>query len=413
MNRFILLFALVCVGPIAFPQSNLPIIKASAKTVHIRDGNHFKKNFWYIMPERKPDYYFVEIPEKPHRVIFITDLDSISFDTEYEKTFDFIILLNGKDSCYTRISATYKNLNRYTRKMNTSKPDTIPFVLGNNDKVYLKGILNGSLPLDIQFDLGAGGTLIKKSSVKKVKIEFDKTITLQNSDGTNQVPSSSRNLLEIGNLTWDSLDVAVADNMTNREDLIIGNSLFKNKVLEINYDKKILVIHDNLQNPGVGYSQHPVILDGSTVPFVEGSLTFKGKTQTGWMMLDIGAYTSILNSNDVSGANKTLCETRKMFGLNIEPFSPKISIGSYELSGFNYSTQKMKGDALQLLLGGDLLKRFNFILDNPNGLLYLKPNSFNNAPYRNPEYYVVRIAMGSLILLTVILIIRRRRRRKE
>ena len=413
MYKFLLAILLLALGQIAFSQSNLPVIRASSKNVTIRDGNHFKKGYWYIFPEKKPDFYFVEIPEKPHAVSFITDMDSISFDINYGKDYDFIILLNGKDSCYTRISANYKNLDRFTRKKVKSGSDTLSFNLGDNDKVYLKGTINGSQPLDILFDLGAGGTIIKKSSVEKVKMEFDKTIALTNSDGNHQVPSSSKNLLEMGNLVWDSIPIAVADNMTRREDLIVGNSLFKNKILEIDYNKKILVVHDTLPALYASYSQHNVILDGSTVPFIEGSISFGNKTQKGWMMLDLGAYTSILNSRDVPTTNKMLEEAKKMIGLNNKAFSPILNIGNYEFSGFNYSTQKLNGEGFHLILGNDLLKRFNLILDNRNGYLYLKTNSLIHESYRNPEYVVVRVAVGMVILFSIFLVYRRKKRKKK
>ena len=332
----ILIALLLTFEQITFAQPTPPVIKASSKTVHIRDGYHFKSGYWYIMPEKKPDYYFVELPEKPHRVTFITDLDSISVDMEYGEEFDFIILLNAKDSCHTRISAKYKNLDGLTRKKNTLTPDTIPFVLGDNDKIYLKGILNGSQPLDIQFDLGAGGTVLKKSAVEKVTLVFDKTITLRNSDGIQQVPFASKNLLQIGNLVWESVGIAIANNMTNKEDLVVGNSLFKNKIIEIDYDKKILVVHDTLPNIDTSYSQHNIILDGSTVPFIEGSLTFGGKTQKGWMMFDtvginfqpfvlLAIFNAVYENVAVLGSCKYIkplnsCEGNKMNSLMITDF---------------------------------------------------------------------------------------------
>ena len=412
-NKFVLIALLLVAGEFAYAQSDLPIIRASSKNVDIRDGNHFRKGYWYIFPERRPDYYYVEIPEKSHTVTFTTDLDSISFNIDYGKKYDFIILLNGKDSCYTRISATYKNLDPYTHKKVASGPDTLPFILGDNDKIYLKGTINDSQPLDIQFDLGNGGTIIKKSSVKKVTMEFDKTVTLHNSDGSNQVPSSSSNHLEMGNLIWDSLGIAVADNMTYREDLIIGNSLFKNKILEINYDQKILVIHDSLPQLESLYTKHDIIRDGGTVPFIEGTLTFRNKTQKGWMLFDTGAYTSILNSRDVPTTNKMLVELKKMIGINRKTFVPKLNIGDYKFSGFNYVSQKMDGNGLQLILGNDLLKRFNFILDNQKGHLYLKPNLLTKDPYSNPEYVVVRVVTGFLFLLLLAGILVYRKRRKK
>jgi len=412
MFRILLATLLITFTRVIAAQGTRQVIRASSKIVDIRDGDHFKRGYWYIMPEKNPDYYFVEIPEKPHRVTFITDVDSISFEMEYGMEVDFIILLNGKDSCHTRISAKYRNLHPLTRKKNTSISDTLSFVLGGNDKIYLKGIVNGSHPLDIQFDLGAGGPVINKSSVEKVNMALDEIITLQNSDGINQVPSASKNILEIGNLIWDSVRIAVADNMTHREDLILGNSMFKNKIMEIDYDKKILVVHHALPTIGKSYSQHNLILDGA-IPFVEGNLTFRGKTQKGWMLFDTGAYTSILNSEDVSATNKMLGEARKMIGLGNEWSAPKLNIGSYALMGFNYSTQKMKGDGIQLLLGNDLLKRFNLVLDNRNGFIYLKPNSLTKNTFSNPEYYVVRIALGLLILLIGTLVYFKMRKKKR
>lgn len=96
------------------------------------------------MLEKKPDYYCVEIPQKNNTVTFITNLDSISFNVAYGKEYDFIILLNGKDSCFTRISARYKNFNGFTRKKVGPGPDTIPFTLGDNRKVYVNARLNDS-----------------------------------------------------------------------------------------------------------------------------------------------------------------------------------------------------------------------------------------------------------------------------
>lgn len=394
---------LLTLGQFAFAQSHLPVVRASSKTASIRDGKHFKPGYWAIMPERKPDYYYPEIPEKPHKVTFITDLDSISFDVAYGKNYDFIILLNGEDSCYTRISARYKNLNASTRKIADAGPDTIPFTLGDNRKIYVNAKLNGSKVTNIQLDLGAGGTLINKTSVGKVKMNFDGKVTLTNSDGVNQVQSASKNLLQIGNLVWDSVAIAVAGNMKDYEDLLIGNSLFRDKILEINYNKKILVVHDVIPPQITAYSRHDMVLDGGVIPYIAVNLTIRNNTQTGWVMFDTGARTSILNSLDAPMAYRIMTELSGMIGLD-ETITPKLRIGNYQLSGFEYKTRDMGKEGLHMILGNDLLKRFNLILDNKNGHLYMQPNSLINAPYRKrDEYYVVRIVTGLVIFLAGIL----------
>lgn len=391
-------------GQFAFAQIDLPVVRASSKTVSIRDGQHFKKGYWAIMPERRPDYYYAEIPEKAQTITFITDLDSISFHTVYGKEYDFIILLNGKDSCYTRISARYKNFNAFTRENAGVGPDTIPFTLGDNRKIYVDAKLNGTRVTNIQLDLGAGGTLINKTSVKKVKMNFDQKVNLANSDGVNLVPSASKNLLQIGNLVWDSIPIAVASNMKDYEDLLIGNSLFRDKILEINYDKKILVVHNALPPQTVNYSHHDVILDGGVIPYIAVNLTIRNKTQTGWVMFDTGARTSILNSADVPMPYRVVNEMAGMIGLN-QAITPKLDIGKYQLSGFEYKTRDMGGEDLHMLLGNDLLKRFNVVLDNKNGYMYMQPNSLTNVSYRKrDEYYVVRIMTGLIIVLAGIVI---------
>jgi hypothetical protein len=62
------------------------------------------------------------------------------------------------------------------------------------------------------------------------------------------------------------------------------------------------------------------------------------------------------------------------------------------------------GDGLQFdILGNDVLKRFNVILNYSNGIIYLQPNSLAGSPYNksfdeNWIYLVVFIVLGVLLL---------------
>lgn len=416
IRRFILLAFLSSTKLLAIGQENLAVIKASSRYVDIRDGLHFRKKYWHILPEKRPDQYFVEIPHKTHIVSFITDIDSISFKIEYGKEYDFIILLNNKDSCYTRIVAREKKVLPAAQSMFPAKNDTLPFRIGNNSKIYLKGSINNSTPIDIQFDLGLSGQcVIKKSSVQKVNMILDGKIVLSNSDGINEVPSSSSNMLMVGGLRWDSIPFTVANNMTRREDMILGNALFQNKVLEINYDNKFIVVHDTMPPVGPEYTRHEMILDVNVVPFVKGSLKFRSKTKDGWFLFDTGAYTTILNDEDIPPANKISTEARKIVGLSTQSQIPEITVNGYRFANFSYTTQKINPSEMAGILGNDLLKRFNVIIDNRNGYIYFQPNSLMNASYANPEYYLVRViaAFILLIILIVFFVIYRRRRRKR
>ncbi|POS00510.1 transglutaminase superfamily protein [Flavobacterium croceum DSM 17960] len=90
---------LIFIGQTTFAQKKLPIIKANSTSVDIKDNNQLRKNAWRIVPEEKLDVYTTSAK----KVTFYTDIDSISFKIDPKKNYDFIILLNGKDSARTQI----------------------------------------------------------------------------------------------------------------------------------------------------------------------------------------------------------------------------------------------------------------------------------------------------------------------
>ena len=99
IKKLSLLIILFLIGQSLLAQQKLPVIKANSKKVDIKDGKDFKKGAWNIVPEAKPDIY----KTSNKRVTFYTDKDSISFKIRPNKVYNFIILLNGKDSAFTQI----------------------------------------------------------------------------------------------------------------------------------------------------------------------------------------------------------------------------------------------------------------------------------------------------------------------
>jgi len=96
---FLILFLGNCLVTVA--QSTLPMIHASADLVDIQDGDKFKKGQWTLAPEYKPDVY--ETSQAGKQITFYTDLDSISYVVHPDSVYDFVILLNDKDTAWTQI----------------------------------------------------------------------------------------------------------------------------------------------------------------------------------------------------------------------------------------------------------------------------------------------------------------------
>jgi len=97
-TKYISLLICIIISGNVFSQQ---IIHATSTLVDIRDGGSYHKNYWTIMPEVRPDIY--ETPNKNDTVTFYTDIDSISFFVEADKTYGFIIVLNNKDSAHLQI----------------------------------------------------------------------------------------------------------------------------------------------------------------------------------------------------------------------------------------------------------------------------------------------------------------------
>ncbi|MBZ4188720.1 transglutaminase-like domain-containing protein [Niabella beijingensis] len=132
------------------PAQKLPIIKATSTSVDIKNDDKLAKNVWRIVPEEKLDVYTTSAK----KVTFYTDIDSISFKIDPRKQYDFIILLNGKDSAKTRIRYQPSRLDilKGAGKYNAGDNRFIPqFTYQSADNPDLKKIRE-----DLQLDSIAG-----------------------------------------------------------------------------------------------------------------------------------------------------------------------------------------------------------------------------------------------------------------
>lgn len=93
---------LLTVTTTSHAQTNLPVIRANATSVSIRYGASDQDESWTIAPEARPDIYTTN--NVGETVTFYTDVDSISYKVTKDGVFDFVILVNGKDSAFTQIA---------------------------------------------------------------------------------------------------------------------------------------------------------------------------------------------------------------------------------------------------------------------------------------------------------------------
>ena len=392
MKNYCILIFLFLIQPV-FAQTKLPVIKATSKSVAINDGGYLDKNAWSLSPKIKLDVYTAERTRKTKWVTFYTDIDSIKVKVKPGTRFNFVVVLNGKDSCFTQIASAIPPDTAV--KSNVAAHDTIPFVLTSYNAIAVKAIVNGADTLTIHFDTGSWDFRLTKDAILK------KTRLLSNQPGalagtTNPDYNNLNKVFKIqmGHLVWNNPEVGVTTLTAHEMDGRFGWNLFEGKCVQIDYDKSIIIIHSKLPKVLKGYTKSKLDFKNSFV-IAKGSFKKGDKIYPGNFLMDTGADQAIiLDSAWAAGRNfaadlKLIKTTvlKNPRGVKFEikvVLAPLLKVNNIALTNIPTSILAGKNPAGFEInnFGNDLLKRFNMILDFKNDCLYLQPNKLMGVKYR-------------------------------
>lgn len=422
-----LIIGVLLIGQAIFAQQNIPIIKATSKKIAIRDGNQGITKYWsHLSTTLKPVVYDISKINSNRKLTFYTDIDSVSFNIKPNSKYPFKVVLNSKDTCYAEISTIiptyYKNCNGCT-----ITSDTIPFVLGDDHYIHIKGKVNNSEILDFIFDTGAGSCLLNEKGQKKAKMKLDGVSDGEGTSGaTENDMYSSSNFLQISTLNWKNLPLGYIDYKGSiNTDGVIGYNIFEDKIVEINYDKSIMIIHSKLPQDIADYKSAKLRHDLNGT-FIEATLTNKKKNYTGWFLFDTGGSLTVSVSGDYAtknnlyGSMKNLGKSKGTGNGKVFFENEIVELPILQLLGFSIldvpihiesPNKSIYGEAG--IIGNNILKRFNTIIDYPNATVYLKPNGLMNASFEKKKnktlIYSISIIGVVLLILAMAFIIKRKK----
>lgn len=333
---------------------------------------------WWVDPTSEPDTYHMAFPLVGGVVTFISDRDTLTVTVTPGEHRDFMVRLTDGTQCLTRVSAVPTYPRPRVISGDSMAVQVIPFTMRDN-RIYVQGSINGSAPLLMQLDLGASGTNVSKGSRGKASITWDASDMLVNSDGRNTVPASTRNTIRIGALEWTNQRIVQTDNMERYEDAIFGNSLFRDRVVEIDHDRMQLRVH--VVPPAIpsSYTQHALALDGGIRPMIQGDLLVDTVRLTEWYLFDTGLTSTLRVSARQNRERQLASRLGAWFGFGGRKLfrARGFRVGGMEMPAGMAVLETYDDVNRGIVAGGAIgnawLRRFNVLLDNRRGAIWLAP----------------------------------------
>lgn len=375
-------------------QAKLPVIKASSKKVAINDGGYFEKDRWTLSPKAKPDIFIADRTRKTKWVTFYTDIDSIRVKVKPGTRFNFVILLNGRDSCYTQIASAIPPENKL--KNNTINHDTIPFTVSAHNAIAVKAVLNNSDTVTLHFDLSSFDIRLTKTAIlTKTHLLSNQpdAVTGKAKPNYNQLNKVTK--LQMGSLVITNPDIFITELTARDMDGRFSYNIFEGKTIEINYDLGLLIIHSKLPKIAKGYARSKLGFKRS-FDYVTGTFEIANKKYTGDFLMDTGSEQAIILDSTWATAKNFPANLKLIKTLTIsDPRGVKYETRTVLSPAFTINKQGLTNIPTLILsgknpvgfpinyLGNDVLKRFNMILDLKNDYIYLKPDKLMGMKYRD------------------------------
>lgn len=297
----------------------------------------------------------------------------------------------------------------------SQKLTTFPFIQLTGGIIIMQAKI-GSFPDTLNFILDSGSSGISLDSttadyLKLNPVPSDKTI--RGIAGIRNVPFLYDQILHLPGLSVDKLDFHVNDYSIlttvygERIDGIIGYSLLSRYIVKINYDSMQidLCTKGSIRYPKGGFMLKPSL---SNLLPVQTLRVKDNANISSRFLYDIGAGVCMMLSKDFVADSVFLHKKRKLLAKEGEGVGGKIDmhvtvikevkVGPYRFRSvptyvfddvYNVTSYPFLGG----LIGNDILRRFNCILNYDKLDFYLIPNSHFNAPfdyaYAGMELYFV------------------------
>lgn len=263
--------------------------------------------------------------------------------------------------------------------------DSLEMKINEQNTIYVKAIFNKIDTLILNFDTGTT-ELILTNNTRKNKIK------------TNVELYEKFYELQIGNTTY-STKVYDAELTGHGTDGRFGWDLFKDRVVELNYDEDLMVVHSKLPKNierNKAFSKLNMEFYKKYFFLISGELKQGNVSEKDLFLFDTGYQRTAMLDNDLLREKNFPVQKMKTIkkaimkgaqGNEIPVITSNLkllTIGKFKLKNVpvqqTTTNKPIKGKNIHIL-GNEVLKRFNVFLDFQNNVVYLKPNHLFKEEY--------------------------------
>jgi hypothetical protein len=280
--------------------------------------------------------------------------------------------------------------------------------------------------LNFVLDTGSGGISLDSTTAQYFGLKPEpSTRTIRGIGGIRNVSFLYKRSLHLPGLTIDSLNFHVNDYSLltsvygERIDGIIGYAVLSRYILKINYDSSIIEFWSKgtLKYPRGGFLLRPLI---QTLP-IQPLRIMDSRPVNARFLYDMGAGINLMLSTDFIKDSFFLKKSRKFYAKEAEGLGGKVDmhmtvmrelrLGPYRFRNvpiyvFQDTFNITAYPSLAGILGSDILRRFNIILNYEKRDFHLTPNSHFNDKfdysysgielyYKNDNIIIGDVASGS------------------
>lgn len=295
---------------------------------------------------------------------------------------------------------------------NREKEYKIPkgaFPIKYHGHLYIEGEING-IKGNYVFDTGASNLYIDSTHYANNNFKHDNTFVayLPGAGNSRQKVNVIKDPVEIifGHNLYKTTTVPIFQLKPILGDIadgIIGINYFKNKILEINYEKEYMQIHSSIDSLDLRkwtkikltLKNNQLYLPAETV--INDSIKISGN-----YILDLGSGGSVCLTSSIAkkyNLNHNIKNKAAFFtkyggvggeSSNYDFFAQQLKIGNFYFDNvlMNYSTDSAGALASERylgLLGNEIFEKFHIIIDFINQDLYLKPNKSFDKKFKSPK----------------------------